>query len=125
RPSNPMGFLLVWAGLMLYLGTVANTGIPVLVGLGTVCATLVLPAVLHLLLAFPRGRLAPGVARGVVVVAYVISTAGQAPLYLFDPDGPFPPFAVADAPSVVAATRAGQLAAGAVVTLTAAAILVR
>lgn len=125
RPSNPMGFLLVWAGLMLYLGTVANTGIPVLVGLGAVCATLALPAVLHLLLAFPSGRLAPGAARAIVVVAYLNSTVVQAPLYLCDPDGPFPLFAVVDAPALVGAARPLQIGAGAIVTAATAVILVR
>lgn len=125
RPSNPMGFLLVWAGLMMYLGTVANTGIPFLVGIGTVCATLVFPAVLHLLLAFPSGRLGPGAPRQVVVVAYVLSTVFQAPLYVFDPNGPFPPFALVDAPALVEATRILQAGVGALVTILTAALLLR
>lgn len=125
RPSNPMGFLLVWAGLALYLGTVANTGIPVLVAIGTVFATLVLPAVLHLLLAFPSGRLAPGTPRTVVLVAYVTSTVGQVPLYLCDPAGPFPSFAVADVPALVVTARTLQTVVGIVVTAITAAILLR
>ncbi|WP_127819317.1 sensor histidine kinase, partial [Microbacterium sp. CPCC 204701] len=101
RPSNGMGFLIVVAGFALYLGSLQNTGVPLLVGLGAVCATIVAAAMVHLLLAFPTGRLPDRVSRFLVAAMYVIALLLQAPRYLFDPDGPFPSFAVADLPGVV------------------------
>ncbi|NLP84688.1 sensor histidine kinase [Microbacterium sp. CFH 90308] len=100
RPSNGMGFLIVVAGFALYLGTLQNTGVPVLVGIGAVCATIVAPALVHLLLAFPTGRLPDRTSKLLVASVYVVSLVFQAPLYLLDPQGPFPPFAVADLPRV-------------------------
>ncbi|WP_194409916.1 sensor histidine kinase [Microbacterium cremeum] len=102
RPSNGMGFLIVVAGLALYLGSLQNTGVELLVGLGAVCATIVVAAVIHLLLAFPTGRLPDRLSRVLVVLAYVIALVLQAPGYLLDPEGPFPPFAVADLPGTAA-----------------------
>lgn len=100
RPSNGMGFLIVVAGFALYLGSLQNTGVPLLVGLGAVCATIVVGAVVHLLLAFPTGRLPDRLSKLLVVAMYVVALVLQAPLYLLDPHGPFPLFAVADLPRV-------------------------
>lgn len=101
RPSNGMGFLIVVAGFALYLGSLQNTGVPLLAGIGAVCATVVVAAAVHLLLAFPTGRLPNRLSRFLVGAMYFVALVLQAPLYLFDPDGPFPPFAVADAPGAV------------------------
>lgn len=102
RPSNGMGFLMVIAGLMVFVGAIGNIDVPVLVAISAVGATLALPAMVHLLLAFPAGRLPDRTARTLVVTLYAISLLLQAPEYLFDPEGSFPPFAIADLPSAVA-----------------------
>lgn len=124
RPSNPFGALILWVGLAVFLGQVANTEIPALVGVGAVTATVALAAVVHLLLAFPSGRLLTGPARAVVAFAYGFSVVLAAPSYLFDPAGRFPPFAVADLPGVVAASAALASGSGLVVVAATVGILV-
>lgn len=106
RPSNPIGALILWVGFAVCLGGVANTEVPALIATGAITATLALAAVVHLLLAFPVGRLQTLPARVVVIFTYVFSLVIAAPLYLFDPAGRFPPFAVADLPEVVAWSQA-------------------
>lgn len=123
RPSNPLGLLIVLAGLMLYLGTLGNTGIPPLASIGAVCATLILAAMLHLLLAFPTGYLITWQARTVVIAGYALSTVLQAPQYLFDPAGPAPALVIADAPDLARAALAAQVVGGALVMLATIAIL--
>lgn len=108
RPSNGTGFLIVFAGLMVLVGGVANTEVPVLLAIGSVGATLALPATVHLLLAFPTGRLRDRQSRMIVVALYATSLVLQMPEYLLDPEGPYPPFAIADAPAIVAATGTVQ-----------------
>jgi len=103
RPSNRMGFLIVVAGLMVFIGGIANTEVPVLLAIGAVGATLALPATVHLLLAFPTGRLSDRRSRVLVTALYATSLVLQAPEYLLDPDGSYPPFAIADVPAVSAA----------------------
>lgn len=61
-----------------------NTGVPALTAVGSVTATLVLAVTVHLLLAFPSGRLPDRASRIVVVAAYAVSLVLQAPQYLFD-----------------------------------------
>ena len=102
RPSNGLGFLILIAGLMVFIGGVANTEVPVLLAIGAIGATLALPAMVHLLLAFPSGKLPDRLSRALVVVLYTASLVLQAPEYLLDPDGSYPPFAIADAPGAVA-----------------------
>lgn len=124
RPSNPLGMLIVLAGVMIHLGTVGNTGVPFLVAVGAVCATLILPAMLHLLLAFPTGYLITWPARAVVIAGYTLSTALQAPQYLFDVDGPAPDLVIVDAPDLAAAALSVQVLAGAAVMAATVVILV-
>lgn len=102
RPSNGMGFLIVFAGIMVFVGAAGNTDVPTLVAISAIGATLALPAIVHLLLAFPSGRLPDRLSLNLVVALYAVSLVLQAPEYLFDPDGSFPPFAVADLPAAVA-----------------------
>lgn len=114
RPSNPMGCLIVVAGVMLLLATISMTDVPGLVLIGMVAATLALPATLHLLLAFPSGKLRGWRDRLLVVAAYALSTVGQAPLYLFSVDSPFPLMVLSV--DAVALARGIQASIGAVVT---------
>ncbi|MGB3602658.1 MAG: histidine kinase [Gordonia sp. (in: high G+C Gram-positive bacteria)] len=84
RPGNPMGMIVTVGGFAVLAGTLGNTGIPALVAVGSVTATLVLAVTVHLLLAFPSGRLPDRASRVVVVAAYVVSLVLEAPRYLFD-----------------------------------------
>jgi signal transduction histidine kinase len=123
RPSNGMGFLIVVAGLMVFVGAIGNTDVPVLVAISAVGATLALPATVHLLLAFPAGRLPDRLSRRLVVALYVVSLILQAPEYLFDPEGSFPPFAIADLPGAVAFFGILQTATATAIMLAVAAVL--
>ncbi|GAA5209997.1 hypothetical protein GCM10025774_25220 [Microbacterium kyungheense] len=98
RPRSDIGFLIVIAGVAVYAGSLYSTEVPALVAVGSVCATLMVAAIVHLLLAFPTGRLPDRLSVFLVVATYVTCLVMQAPLYLFDAHGPFPPFALADLP---------------------------
>lgn len=102
RPRSGMGLLIIVAGLAVYAGSLFNTEVPALVAIGAVCATLMVASIVHLLLAFPTGRLPDRLSLFLVIATYLVGLVLQAPLYLFDPDGPFPPFAVADLPRATA-----------------------
>lgn len=123
RPSNGMGFLIVIAGVMVFIGAIGNTEVPVLVAISAVGATLALPATVHLLLAFPTGRLPDRLSRGLVAALYAVSLILQAPLYLFNPEGSFPPFAIADFPWAVAFFGILRTAAATALMLTVAVVL--
>lgn len=124
RPRNGTGPLIVAAGIAFYLSGVANTGVPALVAIGAVSSTLVLAVIVHLLLAFPSGRLRGTPSRATVIAIYAVALVLGAPSYLLDPNGPYPPFAVADAPKVVAVFGVAQSVCGAALMLVAAGILV-
>lgn len=124
RPSNPFGALTLWVGVAVFLGGIANVEAPALQAVGAVTVTLALAAVLHLLLAFPSGRLRCRPTRLLVAFAYAFSFVLAAPAYLFDSEGRFPPFAVADLPGMVAASRTLEIWCGLVVVLATVVILV-
>ena len=124
RPSNRLGFLMLIGSLTWLAAHLANTREPVLVAVGLVTATLPLAVVLHLLLAFPSGRLRSTASRFVVVAGYVVALVLQAPQYLFTPDTPpFGLLALADRPDLAAAGATAQRLAGAAVLLATAVIL--
>lgn len=124
RPANSMGMILTLGGLAAFAASLANTGAPWLVEVGTVCATLVLAVTVHLLLAFPSGRVRSAAARAVVIAGYAVSLLLQTPLYLFDPNTA-PALTVADRPDLVTAGDWAQRVAGAAVVISAAVILGR
>jgi signal transduction histidine kinase len=85
RPSNRLAAIMVVGGLTIFLSTLDRFTEPVLAAIGIVLQTLILAVVVHLLLAFPSGRLRSRVAFFTVVGAYVDALVLQLPLYLFDP----------------------------------------
>jgi signal transduction histidine kinase len=116
RPSNRLGTIMVFAGMTIFLATLASFAEPVLSATGVVLATLVLAAVFHLILAFPSGRLRSSVALWTVVAGYVVSLVFQIPLYLFDPQASAGGMlAVADQPGLVQAGTWLQRALGIVI----------
>ncbi len=125
RPSNRMGALILFTGGALYLGGLGNSTVPVLEAAGTVCATLVLAATIHMLLAFPSGRLHGAANIATVVVGYVAALLLRAPVYLFDPQGPDPSLAVGDAPALAHTGVAVQGIVGGAVMVATAILLVR
>ncbi|MDL5155747.1 sensor histidine kinase [Actinomycetospora termitidis] len=122
RPASRIGPLLaagggVWLGCALLWTTV-----PVLSGIGLVVATMPIAIVLHVLLAFPSGRLRGRADRALVVGGYATTTVLQAPLWLWSPSSPF---LVADRPDLLFVGRAVNSSSAFVVILATAAVLVR
>lgn len=122
RPSNRIGALLVFGGLMVFAASLSNTDVPGIAAFGAVCSTMVFAVTIHLLLAFPSGRLRTRASLSVVVAAYVVALVLQAPLYLFNPGAPAPLF-VADRPDLLLTGEWVQRTAGAFVVVAAAVIL--
>ncbi len=126
RPSNPLGAVMVLGCLSLLVGVLPFSAVPVLVAAGTVGATLVLAVAVHLLLAFPSGRLRGRLVRRTVLAGYATSLLLQAPRYLF---APAPPPAhllgVVDAPALARAGGALQSLVGAAVMVVTTLVLVR
>lgn len=126
RPSNPLGAVMIVGCLSLLVAGLLFSTVPVALAAGTVGATLILAVVLHLLHAFPSGRLRNRVSRWTVLAGYFTSLVLQAPQYLFTPaPPPSHLLAVADRPSWAAAGSAVQSAVGAVVILVTTVVLLR
>jgi signal transduction histidine kinase len=100
RPSNRMGALIVVGGFALFAGSLANTNTPGLEDAGVVLATMVLAVTVHLLHAFPSGRLRGWMSRATVLTTYFVSLVLQAPLYLFNATAP-PALLLADRPDLL------------------------
>ncbi|MFI7587707.1 sensor histidine kinase [Spongisporangium articulatum] len=75
RPHNRTGVLLCVCGFLFILAMAANSELPVLYPVGFVAGQATVAAVLHVLLAFPSGRLSGPADRVLVMAAYGV-TAG-------------------------------------------------
>ncbi len=126
RPGNRMGFLLCAGGLIYLLVSLANVQLRGLVAVGQLVATVPLALIVHLLLAFPSGRLRSRTARVTVLVGYLVCTVVQLPREMFTSQNPpYDPLFVADRPDLVAIASVVQSVTGAVVMMVTAAILAR
>jgi signal transduction histidine kinase len=101
RPRSGVGMLLMWTGLTVWVVGLYNTTVPVFQAIGPVFTSLVLAAIVHLLLAFPTGRLHTTAERVIVAGMYFSMLVLPAPLYLFDPAGPSPSLVISDQPVIV------------------------
>jgi PAS domain S-box-containing protein len=70
RPNNRTGSLMVMVGFVWFLGALSATNSSLLYTLGMSVAALPLAAFIHLLFAFPNGRLESRAERAIVVAAY-------------------------------------------------------
>lgn len=120
RPSNRTGAIMVAGGVAWLVAGLANTGVTALVAAGLIGATVPLAIVVHLLHAFPSGRLRGRVSRATVLTGYAVCLVLQAPLYLF---GPLNPLQVADRHDLARAGFWVQTAVGATVMAVTAVIL--
>lgn len=100
RPSNGIGALILLTGVWTLVGGFGNTDVPILAVVGTIGGSMPLAGFVHLLLAFPGGRVRGVVARATVVAAYVTSLLLQVPRYLFAPDAAASGLMIADAPAL-------------------------
>ena len=123
RPANRIGALMVAGGGTWIVAGFVNTSVPALVAAGLIVHTVPLAILVHLLHAFPSGRLSGGMSRATVVAAYVVALALQAPQYLFT-DAESGLLRIADRPDLAEALHWLQVAAGAAVFGVTAAVLI-
>lgn len=125
RPGNLFGFLIVGAGLSILVAGMQPTGFPVLTAISAVTATLPLSVLVHVLHAYPSGRLSSRASRVVVVAGYLVCSVLQLPLFLFAAQPPPNDLlVVADRPDLLALGSMIQAAAGAGVMVATTVILV-
>jgi signal transduction histidine kinase len=122
RPSSRLGLLIVLAGGAILVASLTTIDTPATRAVGAVFQTVVFAVIVQLLLAFPTGRLRERVERRVVIAVYAVSLLLEPPAYLFAPDGPL---SISDRPDLVDAGLQVQRAAGALVVLATAVLLVR
>lgn len=79
RPNNTMGGLIVFGGIVLFLGGLGNLGDPIFSVVGFMFSTTILAVTVHMLHAFPSGHVRGRFSQLVVVLAYVVGFAFQAP----------------------------------------------
>lgn len=112
RPSNGMGALMVWGGITLNLAAASSSpSIPV-VTVGAVFATAPLSVMVHLLHAFPSGRVRGRASRLTVIAGYFVCFVLQIPLYAFDVAAAGLPWFVADRPDLLGLGTVVQALAG-------------
>lgn len=111
RPHNRIGPLMLLTGLSMWLTGLTVAPVPLLAATGTVAGALPLAMTLHLLLAFPSGRVRGRPAGVLVVIGYVTSLVLQAPLYLIG-DGPLALTNSATAQDLLAVTKVAQTTVG-------------
>lgn len=87
RPRNGVGMLLVWTGLGVWIVGLNNTTVPAFLMVNAVVPTLY-GALVHLLVAFPTGRLSSPGERALVAGGYFAGTGLQVLRYFFDPPAP-------------------------------------
>ena len=88
QPHNPFGSLLLAAGIVHWCAGMATVQVVGLTTLGALTRSLPLAIMIHIILAFPTGRLPSRVARLAVVLAYLTSTVLQVPSVLLAASGP-------------------------------------
>ena len=88
RPSNRTGLLLVGGGLSGLVAVLLNTSQRPFVVVAAVVSAMPIAVMVHVLVAFPSGRLAPGLPRVTAITAYAFALIGNLPTNLFAPGGP-------------------------------------
>ncbi len=125
RPSNHLGMIMVYGGFAVFLGGLVSADNAVLATAGGIGATLVLSVMVHLLHAFPSGRVHGRISKTTVAAAYVNSLLLQAPGYLFVHDGPAPALFIVENSMVSQTAQLMQSLLGAAIMAATAFVLVR
>ena len=102
RPANDMGLLMTAGGFTWLIAGLVNTPVPALQAAGAVMAIFPVAIIIHLLVAFPYGRLRTGWERAVVIAGYLACLVLEVPNYVFAPAGPLQ---VTNRPDLVDAGR--------------------
>ena len=83
RPDNRVGMLMAATGFAWFLSGLSFSDVPLIFTIGQLFGSLFFAVVMHLLLAFPSGRLQSRLERRIVGAAYFLTTVVVAPLLLF------------------------------------------
>jgi signal transduction histidine kinase len=83
NPGNRTGVLMVATGFAWYIGLLAHTEPTLLFSVGFMLENLYVAPAVHLLLAYPSGRLESRVDRALVAITYATVTLGFLPVALF------------------------------------------
>ncbi|GAA3773491.1 hypothetical protein GCM10022240_26760 [Microbacterium kribbense] len=125
RPSNTLGPIMLLGAVVWLVGALGANGPSPVALTAVVIGSVPLAVVVHLLLAFPSGRLRSPAAHGVVAAGYAVSLILQIPLYLWNPDAsPGGVLAIADRPGPATVGAWVQAAAGISVMICTAGILI-
>jgi signal transduction histidine kinase len=82
-PENRVGLLMVATGFAWYVSLLAHTDPPLLFSIGHTLENLYVAFAVHLLLAYPSGRLSGWIDRALVAITYTAVTLGFVPVALF------------------------------------------
>jgi signal transduction histidine kinase len=117
RPANRMGALFMAGGVVWLLAVLTSTEVPALVAVGLIIATVPIAVVVHVLHAFPSGRLRGPGSRIIVLAGYFVCLVLQAPVYLWGQgaSGPATALAVDDRPDLAGIGHWVQTGVGVVV----------
>jgi signal transduction histidine kinase len=83
RPDNRVGTLMAGTGFAWLLSSLSFSDVPLIFTVGQLFGSLFFAVVMHLLLAFPSGRLQSRLERRLVLAAYLLTTVVIAPMWLF------------------------------------------
>ena len=75
RPENRIGPLMTLVGFMWFLGALSTADTAWAYTLGVLLGTLWIGALVHMLVAFPTGRVEPGIERAMVMLGWSASIA--------------------------------------------------
>jgi signal transduction histidine kinase len=124
RPGNGVGALLVWGGFGFLLSAPSGSGIPWLAMIGAEFGAAQLAVLVHLLHAFPGGRLRGRLSILTVASVYVVSFVLQIPKWAFDGRQAHLPLFVEDRPGLQHALGVVQSASGTLVMVATVVVLV-
>jgi signal transduction histidine kinase len=83
RPDNRVGMLMAATGFAWFISGVSLSDLPLVFTFGQIFAALFLAVVVHLLLAFPSGRIQSLAERRILLAIYVLTTICSLVLWLF------------------------------------------
>ena len=113
RPSNRVGMLMAAVGFAVFFQALSTSNTSLFFSIGLAFGTLYIILAVHMLLAFPTGRIPTRFQRRVIVAAYAVATFGPLLLLVFDEDCRCPPgdhpdnaLVISDQPELAAAIDA-------------------
>jgi signal transduction histidine kinase len=131
RPHNRVGMLMAATGFAAFLQALTASNTSLFFSVGMALGSLYVVVAIHMLLAFPTGRVPTRGQRGLVVAGYALATIGPLLFVMFRADcgceGPHPANAllVADRPALAQALDSGVSILGAGLVGTVVVVLVR